>query len=197
MHKLLTGFAALALMLAASAASAQVMTPPPGAKEPITRTPLQRSEYPDGHYTYIMMVEIVPNGVAAPHTHPGLETSYILEGDLTLTIQGQPPRKLKAGDSFSVPPHAVHTGSRRKGNEADRRVRGRQDQADRLARADDAVGAAGAGLIRHARRRSQACADCVNLSALPGIHALLLHAIKTWMAGTSPAMTPSGESGDP
>jgi len=111
MHKLLTGFAALALMLAASAASAQVMTPPPGAKEPITRTPLQRSEYPDGHYTYIMMVEIVPNGVAAPHTHPGLETSYILEGDLTLTIQGQPPRKLKAGDSFSVPPHAVHTGT--------------------------------------------------------------------------------------
>ena len=111
MHKLLTGFAALALMLAASAASAQVMTPPPGAKEPITRTPLQRSEYPDGHYTYIMMVEIVPNGVAAPHTHPGLKTSYILEGDLTLTIQGQPPRKLKAGDSFSVPPHAVHTGT--------------------------------------------------------------------------------------
>ena len=111
MHKLLTGVAALALMLAASAASAQVMTPPPGAKEPITRTPLQRSEYPDGHYTYIMMVEIVPNGVAAPHTHPGLETSYILEGDLTLTIQGQPPRKLKAGDSFSVPPHAVHTGT--------------------------------------------------------------------------------------
>jgi hypothetical protein len=32
-------------------------------------------------------------------------------GDLTLTIQGQPPRKLKGGDSFSVPPQAVHTGT--------------------------------------------------------------------------------------
>jgi quercetin dioxygenase-like cupin family protein len=110
MHKLLTGFAALALALAATAASAQVMTPPAG-KEPITRTPLQKTEYPDGHFTYVMMVEIVPNGTAAPHTHPGLETAYILDGDLTLTIQGQPPRKLKAGDSFSVPPHAVHTGT--------------------------------------------------------------------------------------
>jgi quercetin dioxygenase-like cupin family protein len=111
MHKLLTGFAALALMLAATtAASAQVMTPPAG-KEPITRTPLQKTEYPDGHFTYVMMVEIVPNGTAAPHTHPGIETSYILEGDLTLTIQGQPPRKLKAGDSFTIPPHAVHTGT--------------------------------------------------------------------------------------
>jgi quercetin dioxygenase-like cupin family protein len=111
MHKLIAGFAALALALAATVASAQVMTPPPGAKEPITRTPLQRSEYPEGHYTYVMMVEIVPNGTAAPHTHPGIETSYILEGDLTLTIQGQPPRELKAGDSFTIPPHAVHTGT--------------------------------------------------------------------------------------
>jgi quercetin dioxygenase-like cupin family protein len=111
MHKLLTGFAALMLVLAATtAASAQVMTPPAG-KEPITRTPLQKTEYPDGHFTYVMMVEIVPNGTAAPHTHPGIETSYILEGDLTLTIQGQPPRKLKAGDSFTIPPHAVHTGT--------------------------------------------------------------------------------------
>jgi quercetin dioxygenase-like cupin family protein len=111
MHKLITGFAALMLVLAATtAASAQVMTPPAG-KEPITRTPLQKTEYPDGHFTYVMMVEIVPNGTAAPHTHPGIETSYILEGDLTLTIQGQPPRKLKAGDSFTIPPHAVHTGT--------------------------------------------------------------------------------------
>jgi hypothetical protein len=34
--------------------------------------------------------------------------------------------------------------------------------------------------------RSQACADCVNLSALPGIYVLFFcDAIKTWMVGTS------------
>ena len=109
MKKLLAPFAVLAFALVATVALAQVMTPPP-TKEPITRTPLQKSEYPDGHFTYIMMVEIVPNGTAARHTHPGLETAYILEGDLELTIEGKPPQKLKAGDSFSVPPHAVHSG---------------------------------------------------------------------------------------
>jgi hypothetical protein len=35
--------------------------------------------------------------------------------------------------------------------------------------------------------RSQACADCVNLSAMPGIH--VLRDAKTWMAATSAAMT--------
>src|SRR5262249_27909269 len=46
--------------------------------------------------------------------------------------------------------------------------------------------------LRHARQRRQACSDCVNLSALPGIHVLLCCATKTWMAGTSPAMTSPG-----
>src|SRR6516164_4865059 len=36
-------------------------------------------------------------------------------------------------------------------------------------------------LLRHARQRSQACADCVNLPALPGIHAFCA-VTKTWMA---------------
>src|SRR6185436_15022297 len=31
--------------------------------------------------------------------------------------------------------------------------------------------------------RSQACADCVNLSAVPGIHDLAASISKTWMAG--------------
>jgi hypothetical protein len=30
--------------------------------------------------------------------------------------------------------------------------------------------------------RSQACADCVNLSALPGIHVFFSYFGKTWMA---------------
>jgi hypothetical protein len=33
------------------------------------------------------------------------------------------------------------------------------------------------------------CADGVNLAAMPGIHVFLSDAAKTWMAGTSPAMT--------
>jgi hypothetical protein len=36
---------------------------------------------------------------------------------------------------------------------------------------------------------TQVWADCVNLSALPGIPVFLFGSAKTWMAGTSPAMT--------
>jgi quercetin dioxygenase-like cupin family protein len=109
MKKLTTVLAGLMFAMVATLGLAQTMTPP--ASEPIKRTPLQKTEYPDGHFTYIMMVEIRPNATAARHTHPGLETSYILEGELELRIDGQPPQKLKGGDSFTVPVNAVHSGT--------------------------------------------------------------------------------------
>src|SRR5438270_13234360 len=41
------------------------------------------------------------------------------------------------------------------------------------------------------------CADGVNFSALPGIHVLsVAHPGRTWMAGTSPAMTTQGWFGE-
>jgi quercetin dioxygenase-like cupin family protein len=49
-------------------------------------------------------------GVAAPHTHPGEELGYILEGTLQLEVTGQPPVVLKAGDAFFVPANTVHGG---------------------------------------------------------------------------------------
>jgi quercetin dioxygenase-like cupin family protein len=82
-----------------------IMAPP--ANEPIKLTPLQKTEYPDGYFTYVMLAEVAPNTPVARHTHPGIETNYILEGDLELTIEGKPPQKFKAGDSFTV------TGQRR------------------------------------------------------------------------------------
>ncbi len=32
----------------------------------------------------------------------------MLEGEMTLMVQGQPDKVLKAGESYSVPPGAVH-----------------------------------------------------------------------------------------
>jgi quercetin dioxygenase-like cupin family protein len=56
------------------------------------------------------LAEFVPGGAAGRHTHPGEELGYILEGTLELTIEGQPPRVLKAGDAFFVPAGVVHDG---------------------------------------------------------------------------------------
>jgi quercetin dioxygenase-like cupin family protein len=42
------------------------------------------------------------------HTHPGIETTYVLEGELILKIDGQPDQHLKAGDPLQIPVGVVH-----------------------------------------------------------------------------------------
>jgi hypothetical protein len=54
---------------------------------------------------------LIENAAGAPrHTHPGLEITYILEGDAKLMVDGRPDQALKPGDWFEVPagvPHSV------------------------------------------------------------------------------------------
>lgn len=49
-----------------------------------------------------------PGGSIARHTHPGEELSYVIDGEVILTVAGQPPRHLRAGDSYAVPRDTVH-----------------------------------------------------------------------------------------
>jgi len=56
------------------------------------------------------LAEFVPGGAAGRHTHPGEELGYVVEGTLELLIDGQPPRTVKAGESFFVPAGTVHDG---------------------------------------------------------------------------------------
>jgi quercetin dioxygenase-like cupin family protein len=74
----------------------------------IKRTPLQKVEFPDGYDTVTAIAEIPTGGASGRHTHPGAETGYVLEGELELVIDGKEPIKLKAGESYQIPPGAVH-----------------------------------------------------------------------------------------
>jgi quercetin dioxygenase-like cupin family protein len=74
----------------------------------IKRTPLQKVEFPDGYVTVTGIAEVPPGGTAGRHSHPGIETGYVLEGELEIIIDGQPPMKLKAGDSYQIPAGAIH-----------------------------------------------------------------------------------------
>ena len=56
----------------------------------------------------VARVEVAAGAKAGRHTHPGDEISYVLEGEATLLIDGQPPRTVKAGESFVVPAGVVH-----------------------------------------------------------------------------------------
>ncbi len=74
----------------------------------IKRTPLQKVDFPAGYNTVTAIAEIPAGGAAGRHTHPGAETGYVLEGELVLMIDGQPPKTLKAGESYQIPENAVH-----------------------------------------------------------------------------------------
>jgi quercetin dioxygenase-like cupin family protein len=69
-----------------------------------------------GREAVIAAVELAPGGSTGRHTHPGEEITYLIEGEGELLIDGEPTRKLKAGDGFIVPPAKKHdarnTGTR-------------------------------------------------------------------------------------
>ncbi|HVY95305.1 MAG TPA: cupin domain-containing protein [Bryobacteraceae bacterium] len=78
-------------------------------KPGISRTILTRRDISvPGREAVVARVEIAPNAYAGRHTHPGEEISYILEGEGEILIEGQPPLKVKAGDSFIIPAGAKH-----------------------------------------------------------------------------------------
>jgi quercetin dioxygenase-like cupin family protein len=74
----------------------------------IKRTPLQKVEFPDGYFTVTGLAEIPSGGAAGRHTHPGIETGYVLEGEADLLVDGKEPLHLKAGDSYQIPAGTIH-----------------------------------------------------------------------------------------
>ena len=74
----------------------------------IKRTPLQKIDFPTGYITVTGIAEIPAGGAAGRHTHPGVEAGYVLEGEVEFLVEGQPPRRLKAGDSYQVPEGVAH-----------------------------------------------------------------------------------------
>jgi quercetin dioxygenase-like cupin family protein len=93
-----------ALSVAVLATPALAEDAPPAIK----RTPLQAIDFPEGYKTVTGLAEIVPGGASGLHTHPGIETGYILEGEVLMSVEGQPEKTLKAGDSYMIPAGAKH-----------------------------------------------------------------------------------------
>jgi quercetin dioxygenase-like cupin family protein len=65
-----------------------------------------------GHEAIMALVEIPPGGSEGKHIHPAAEVfGYILEGEVTQYVEGQPVKTLKAGDTVHILPGQVHEGS--------------------------------------------------------------------------------------
>jgi quercetin dioxygenase-like cupin family protein len=63
-----------------------------------------------GRHAVQARAEFEPGGAIGRHTHPGEELSIVLEGALTLEVDGEPARTVKAGESFFIPAGVVHAG---------------------------------------------------------------------------------------
>ena len=87
---------------------ASVVVPAGAQQSAITRTPLQTVDFPPGYTTVSAIAAIAAGACAGSHTHPGAETTYVLEGPIVLKLDGEPDRSLKTGDSFQIPAGVVH-----------------------------------------------------------------------------------------
>jgi quercetin dioxygenase-like cupin family protein len=103
----LTGLVGLVLSCVACAQQSAPAVP----TAPIKRTMLQKFDVPRSNYeTVTAVAEIIPDVNAGRHTHPAVETGYVLEGEITLLVDGKSPVTFKPGDSYQVAPMVVHDG---------------------------------------------------------------------------------------
>lgn len=96
------GFVLSGLLLAAGLVLAQ-------SSGGLTRTIVGKADVSvPGREAVVARVELGAGAKAARHTHPGDEISYVSEGEVVLLVDGQPPKVVKAGESFVVPAGVVH-----------------------------------------------------------------------------------------
>jgi quercetin dioxygenase-like cupin family protein len=108
---LIVAIALLAGIWSTQSASAQPKAAAPAAPVGFKRTELQRHDIgTPNHETVQARGDFDPGAAAPRHTHPGEEVGYMLQGELVLEVEGQPPRTLKAGDTFFIPAGTVHSG---------------------------------------------------------------------------------------
>lgn len=73
------------------------------------RTVLRTVDVPNSKYeVVVMLVEAPANASAGRHKHPGTAVGYVIEGELTMLIDGRAPRVLKAGESLEAPSGVAH-----------------------------------------------------------------------------------------
>ena len=81
------------------------------AQQPaVTRTILQQKDLEGvaGREVIMYRADVGRAGIAGRHYHPGPELFYVLEGSLTLELEGQPPVTVKAGESSHIPAGHIH-----------------------------------------------------------------------------------------
>jgi quercetin dioxygenase-like cupin family protein len=84
----------------------QTTQPPPNPNVMVYyTTPL---EHEPSRIVRLQSVDLPPHTGDQFHRHPGDQWSVVQEGEVTLTVKGQPPRVVKAGESVYIPRDLIH-----------------------------------------------------------------------------------------
>jgi quercetin dioxygenase-like cupin family protein len=95
------------------ATDASAQGAPPAPTPGLKRKILSQTDGPmAGYVTVIAEVEIDAGVMVGRHTHPGIESGYVVAGGIELPVQGVPTRSLKPGDGFQIPPNTPHAGAK-------------------------------------------------------------------------------------
>jgi quercetin dioxygenase-like cupin family protein len=76
----------------------------------VTRTDLLRHDLSvSGREVIQVRVDLAPGVAFPPHSHPGEEIAYVIEGLLEYRLEGRQPVTLKAGESLFIPAGTIHS----------------------------------------------------------------------------------------
>jgi quercetin dioxygenase-like cupin family protein len=76
----------------------------------VTRTDLLRHDLSvSGREVIQVRVDLAPGVSFPPHSHPGEEIAYVIEGLLEYRLEGKPPVTLKAGETLFIPAGTIHS----------------------------------------------------------------------------------------
>jgi quercetin dioxygenase-like cupin family protein len=101
------GLLSLCLLGGAAAFAQQASAPaaPLFVSKPVLVSPVSGD---DKKEIVLMSVAIQPTGMVPMHTHPGDCVGSVIEGTVELLVEGQPPRRVAAGETYANPRGTPH-----------------------------------------------------------------------------------------
>ena len=109
MPRPMTALLAAAVLGAALAGPVQAQPSKDLAPTPLRREILQTFDVPSGRYeARIGTSALGANQSGGRQVHPGPEAGYVLRGEATMLVDGRPPLRLEAGQSYQLAPGVAH-----------------------------------------------------------------------------------------
>lgn len=100
----------LVIFTGAVALGALAQTDKPAAPAVKRTVLLKQDTSVPGREAVMASVELPPGSTEGRHTHFAEVYAFVVEGTLTLGVDGQPTKTLKPGDVFTIPAGVIHEG---------------------------------------------------------------------------------------